>query len=125
MRYAMQRHMKTRHKIILVIVIFTGTYFVIHPGFIHLCVAFYDVSSFSSCPLIAIHNNASIHVMTPHAWDTGHGVGAWNGKGTEEPISFLDLLYHNLGFLIWFCLLPSFVIVGILIKDRCRKNTKS
>lgn len=110
--------MKTRYKILLVIVTSAIIYILFHGGMTNTCMIFVDDGRI--CYVFWIQDT-SIHISN-HSWNTENGIGSWSGTAegmTEESILYDDLK-NNSGFIFWHMILPTFVILLMYQRDRLK-----
>jgi len=102
-------------KILFVIGITITAYFFIHGALIPICNEV--TQDMSQCAFIFdIYNFTIIHIQNETIWDTGDGIGAWTGtaEGMEQHFGFL--IKESLGFIFFFIIIPSIVIIGISLQ---------
>jgi len=107
--------MKTRYKILIVIVGTVFVYMAVIPGLLLSCLAFTD-DCFIFQQLLFY-----TYLVIPGSLlgDEHDGIGEWTGtpEGIEEPR--LDyILQDNVGFISFFVIVPSLIITGLIIRDR-------
>lgn len=110
----------TKIKILIIIAVTIVAYFVTHGALITACNAFFEDDSTCSF-LYDLYDLTAIHIQVPGAWDTGDGIGYWSGTAEGMESQNVFLIKESLGFIFFFIIIPSFVILGIIIKGK-RKN---
>lgn len=109
--------MKTRYKIAIVIVAFTGFYFALIP-ILEIChntdndCTVWQEMMFLTRPVIT---------SSQHVWGTGDSIGEWSGtpEGIEIP-SFDAQVMNNIPFVASMIVFP-FVIIGFIVMWDKRK----
>ena len=68
--------------------------------------------------LFDLYNFTAIHIQVGNTCDTVDGIGAWTGtvERIEEYAGFL--VQDGLGFIFFFIIIPSLVIVVIVLRDK-------
>jgi hypothetical protein len=112
-----RKKMTPKIQILIVIIVTATVYFIIHPNLLTIC---HELSSdISQCALFSeLFNLTAIHIQSGTIWNTGNGIGSWTGTvdGLEENTGFL--IKENLGFIFFFIIIPSLVILGILLNGK-------
>ncbi len=114
--------MKTKYKILLVVVIFITIFFFIRLPLPYICDAVTE-NFHSDCKIILyIHNATAIHVTSSHVWGTGDGIGTWTGTAEgiyhETPVDYVRSFHDNSGVIFYFIIIPSVIILAIMYRGR-------